>query len=85
LGVFLLFLSKPGDPGSAQHHLELLREQYVKLQQRHTELEQKYSRAISTSGNVGPEHFVSKLVSLTAELYDKSLYRYLNRYFICME
>ena len=59
-----------------QQHLDLLREQYVKLQQRHVELEQKYSRAISTTGDAGPDHFVSKLLSLTSDLYDKSLYRF---------
>ena len=66
---------KAGDSNKLQQHLELLREQYVKLQQRHSELEQKYSRALSTSGSVGPDHFVSRLLTLVADLYDKSLYR----------
>lgn len=47
----------------------------MKLQQRHSDLEQKYSRVISTSGSVGPDHYVSRLLSLVADLYDKSLYR----------
>ena len=64
-----------GDKGKLQQHLELLREQYVKLQQRHSELEQKYTRALVTSGNVGPDHFVSRLLKVVAELYDKTLYR----------
>ena len=58
-----------------QQHLDLLREQYVKLQQRHSDLEQKYSRAVATSGNVGPDHFVSKLLKLVSDLYDKAMYR----------
>ncbi len=59
-----------------QQHLDLLRAQYVKLQQRHAELEQKYSRVLATSGSVGPDHFVSRLLKVVSDLYDKSLYRY---------
>ena len=58
-----------------QQHLELLREQYVRLQQRNSELEQKYTQAVSTSGDLGPDHFVTKLMALTADLFDKPLYR----------
>ena len=54
----------------------------MKLQHRHSELEQKYSHALSTTGNVGPDHFVSKLLKLTADLYDKSLYRF-DQLFVC--
>lgn len=57
-----------------QQHLDLLREQYVKLQQRHADLEQKYARLLATSGTVGPDHFVSRLLKVVADLYDKSLY-----------
>lgn len=66
---------RSGESSKLQQHLELLREQYVKLQQRHSELEQKYSHAVSTSGSVGPDHYVSRLLNLIADLYDKSLYR----------
>ena len=66
---------RTGDSSKLQQHLDLLREQYVKLQQKHYDLEQKYSHAISTSGSVGPDHFVSRLLTLVADLYDKSLYR----------
>ena len=58
-----------------QQHLNLLREQYVKLQQRHSDLEQKYTRAIATSGDATADHFVSRLLKMVADLYDKSLYR----------
>ena len=47
----------------------------MKLQQRHSELEQKYTRAIATSGNASADHFVSRLLRMVADLYDKSLYR----------
>ena len=48
----------------------------MKLQQRHSELEQKYTRAIATSGNASADHFVSRLLRMVADLYDKSLYRF---------
>ena len=63
-----------------QQHLDLLKEQYVKLQQKHADLEQKYTTAIATSGNVGADHFVSKLLRLVGDLYDKQLYRYVILY-----
>lgn len=67
---------RTGGDSKLQQHLELLRDQYVKLQQKHSEMEQKYSRALSTSGSFSPDHFVSRLLSLVADLYDKSLYRF---------
>ncbi len=66
----------PGDAAKLQQHLDLLRQQYVKLQQRHAELEQKYTRAVATSGNISADHFISKLLKLVSDLYDKPLYRY---------
>ena len=73
---FCSIMSLPSDEvGKLQQHLELLREQYVRLQHRHAELEQKYTRAVSATGNVGPDHFVSRLLSLVSDLYDKPLYR----------
>ena len=71
-----MFLALPGETAKLQQHLNLLREQYVKLQQRHSDLEQKYTRAIATSGNASADHFVSRLVRMVADLYDKSLYRF---------
>jgi len=70
-----LFLLPPDEAAKLQQHLDLLREQYVKLQQRHAELEQRYTRAIATSGDVGPDHFVSRLLKVVADLFDKPLYR----------
>lgn len=57
-----------------QQHLDLLRDQYVKLQQKHAELEQKYTRAIAVTGNAGTDHFVSRLLKLVSDLFDKPLY-----------
>ena len=48
----------------------------MKLQQKHAELEQKYTRAIAASGNAGSDHFVSRLLKLVSDLFDKPLYRY---------
>ena len=64
-----------GEAAKLQQHLDLLREQYVKLQQRYAELEQKYTRAIATSGNVNADHFINRLLKLVSDLYDKPLYR----------
>ena len=70
------YTSFTDDATKLQQHLDLLREEYVKLQQKYSNLEQKHTRAIATSGNVGPDHFISKLIKLVSDLYDKSLYRY---------
>ena len=64
-----------GEVAKLQQHLDLLREQYVKLQQKHAELEQKYTRAIAMSGNAGTDHFVSRLLKLVSDLFDKPVYR----------
>ena len=69
-------LSSVDELTRVQQHLNLLREQYVKLQQRHSDLEQKYTRAIATSGDATADHFVSRLLKMVADLYDKSLYRF---------
>ena len=65
-----------GEVAKLQQHLDLLRDQYVKLQQKHAELEQKYTRAIAASGNAGSDHFVSRLLKVVSDLFDKPLYRY---------
>ena len=64
-----------GEVAKLQQHLDLLRDQYVKLQQKHAGLEQKYTRAIAVSGNASTDHFVSHLLKLVADLFDKPLYR----------
>ena len=72
---FCIDICRLGEVAKVQQHLELLKEQYVRLQQRHTDLEQKYTQAVATSGSLGPEHFVTKLVGLVTSLYEKPLYR----------
>ncbi len=76
--LLLRYLKRTDETAKLQQHLDLLREQYVKLQGRHSDLEQKYTRILATSGTVGPDHFVSRLLKTVADLYDKSLYRYVH-------
>lgn len=61
--------------GKLQQHLSLLREQYVRLQERHTALEQQH--AIATAGSQateGEDSFVTRLLRFVADLYDKEKY-----------
>ncbi|XP_033101064.1 rabankyrin-5-like isoform X2 [Anneissia japonica] len=55
-------------------HLDLLRQEYVKLQQRLAEVEKKYN--IVTAGAAGPDddNFISRLLRTVADLFDKDLY-----------
>ena len=65
-----------------KNHLSLLREEYVKLQGKHNELERKY--AIAVAANAGgsgegasiaeSDTFVSKLLTTVANLFDKDDY-----------
>ncbi|XP_038074756.1 rabankyrin-5-like isoform X2 [Patiria miniata] len=63
-----------------QRHLDLLRQEYVKLQNRLVEVEQKYNVATATAqgGRAGgadnEENFVSRLLGTIADLFDKELY-----------
>lgn len=69
-------MAEEGQVAKLERHLSLLRQEYVKLQNKHIELEQKYSVAVATSGQSG-EHentFVSRLLKTVAELFDKDLY-----------
>lgn len=62
----------PAEVGKLQQHLSLLREQYVRLQERYTALEQQH--AIATAGSQTPEgedSFVTRLLRFVANLYDK--------------
>ena len=60
-----------------QRHLDLLRQEYVKLQNRLAELEQKYNVATAANSGGGREegNFVSRLLATVADLFDKELYR----------
>lgn len=65
-----------------QKHLALLREEYVKLQNKHTELEKKYNllSSITSQNNKNPhfdpnDNYISRLLKTISELFDKDLYR----------
>lgn len=70
--LYILYCLFQGEVGKLQQHLSLLREQYVKLQQRHTALEQQYAIAsASSSASSGEDCFVTRLLRFVASLYDK--------------
>ena len=58
--------------------MELLREEYVKLQSKLAQVEKKYQ--VATAGQHGGDEdsFVGKLLRTVAELFDKPLYRYIH-------
>ena len=60
-----------------QNHLSLLREEYVKLQNRLADVERKYQVALAASGGSGASQdgFVSRLLKFIADLFDKEQYR----------
>lgn len=67
-----------------ERHLSLLRQEYVKLQNRLIDVEKKYSLAVAASGHTAGEHentFVNRLLRTVAELYDKDLYRCVKLFF----
>jgi hypothetical protein len=64
--------------------LALLREEYVKLQNKHTELERKFNlvSSIASQNNQNPhldpaDNYISRLLKTISELFDKDLYRFL--------
>ncbi|XP_074641653.1 rabankyrin-5-like [Tubulanus polymorphus] len=61
-----------------QNHLKLLREEYVKLQNKLADVEKKYHVAAAVSGQSNDENFVSRLLRTVADLFDKPLYSDLN-------
>ena len=64
-----------GEVTKLQQHLSLLKEEYVKLQRRYQELEQRYAVAAATAGDVDENSFVARLLHTVAGLYDHELYR----------
>ena len=62
-----------------QTHLALLRDEYVKLQRRLGDVERKYQVLLaSTGGGRGggaEDNFVSRLLKVVSDLYDRELYR----------
>ncbi|KAJ1524187.1 hypothetical protein ONE63_010710 [Megalurothrips usitatus] len=63
-----------GEAAKLQQHLTLLKEEYVKLQRRYQELEQKYAVAAATAGDVDQNSFVARLLLTVAGLFDQTLY-----------
>ena len=59
-----------------QKHLSLLRQEYVKLQSKMVEMEQKLSLASAASGELDKDSFIAQLLRLIADLYDKDSFRY---------
>lgn len=61
--------------GKLKKHLSLLRDEYVKLQTKSSEIERKYNLLVASTGGVVEDNsFVSKLLKTVAGLYDKELY-----------
>jgi methenyltetrahydromethanopterin cyclohydrolase len=63
------------DSEKLSRHLTLLREEYVKLQSRYTEIEKKYNVLVASRGDQ-PEQdtFVSRLLKTVANLFEQELY-----------
>lgn len=72
----------PGEVAKLQNHLSLLREEYVKLQNRLSEVEKKYQIAVAASGQGGDDNFVARLLRTVSDLFDKELYRYIFLFFL---
>ncbi|KAL5017224.1 hypothetical protein ScPMuIL_006813 [Solemya velum] len=63
-----------GEVVKLQNHLKLLREEYVKLQDRLADTERKYQVAAAAAGQIGDDSFVARLLQSVAELFNKELY-----------
>ncbi len=66
-----------------QKHLALLREEYVKLQNKYAELERKHNvlSSMINQSNLNPhldpyDNYISRLLKTISELFDKELYRF---------
>lgn len=61
------------------NHLNLLREEYVKLQTKHQEIQKKYNLLLANLGDKQQEDtFVVKLLRTIANLFEQELYSDLN-------
>jgi len=74
--LIVMNLSNLGENEAAklQKHLNLLRQEYVKLQNKTLDLEQKLALASATSGNVTEDTYASQLLQMSNDLYDKETY-----------
>ena len=66
-----------GEVSKVKQNLDLLREQYVRLQARYNELEQKHNKLLASTGGEGgnADGYVTRLITMSNNLYDKPLYR----------
>jgi len=65
-----------------QTHLNLLREEYVKLQRRLVEAEKSYQIAVAGSHDGSDSSgFVTKLLKTVSDLYAKELYRFCSKFY----
>ena len=76
-----LFFSLDGDVTKLQHRLQLLREEYVKLQSRLSEVERENSILVATSGNrkdgqSKEKNFVAEILKKISDLFNKETYRF---------
>lgn len=71
-----LSFSTTGDTEAAklQKHLNLLRQEYVKLQNKTLDLEQKLATLSASSGNISEDTFASKLLKTVHDLHDKETF-----------
>lgn len=67
---------EPSEVAKLQKHLSLLRQEYVKLQSKMVEMEQKLSLASAASGNLEQDSFIAQLLRLVADLHDKDSFRF---------
>jgi len=58
----------------SKKHLSLLREEYVKLQNKYCDIEKKYNLLKASKGVIDDNNFVSRLMRTVANLFDKDLY-----------
>ena len=70
---FSIFIAD-SEAAKLQKHLNLLRQEYVKLQNKTLDLEQKLAAVSATSGNVSEDTYASQLLKLSNDLHDKETY-----------
>lgn len=74
--IIVVFVT--GEVSKLQNHLGLLREEYVKLQERLAEVEKKYQVALASLGQSADSddnNFVPRLLRKVADLFNKEIYR----------
>lgn len=74
--ISLLTDTSRNEVDKLQQHLALLKEEYVKLQTVHHELERKYALLSATSGEISENSYVLRLVKIVNGLFDNHAFRY---------